>query len=157
MVTLQFESTDVFNALIRDSGRSGNLEKIHAHAGGIESDSLKTRLLDHRAQRLDGQLPAIDICHIRAENERRFLTARDFLQMAGLACRELNRIRRSVHNGFHSLSHVFNACQKTGLVEKTVIDGDIKTAAGLGVEETVKAVVFHKMCTLVLKSQNQTK
>ena len=69
MVALQFERADIFNALVRDSQRSRNLKKIHAHAGGIESNSLKTRFLDHRAQRLDGQLATIDIGHIRAENQ----------------------------------------------------------------------------------------
>jgi hypothetical protein len=31
------------------------------------------------------------------------------------------------------------------LVKKAVIDGDIKAAAGFGVEETVEAVCFHKL------------
>jgi hypothetical protein len=145
VVALEFESADVFNALIGDPRRSGNLEKIHAHAGGIESNGLKTRFLDHRTQSLDGQLAAIDICRIRSENERGFLTARDFLQMAGLTGRELNRIRRGFHNGFHSLRHVFDACQKAGLIEKAVIDGDIKAAAGFGIEETVETVGFHRI------------
>ncbi len=149
VVALQLERADVFNALVRDSWRSGNLEKIHAHASGIESNGLKTRFLDHRAQRLDGQLAAIDICHIRAENERRLLTARDFLQMAGLASGELNGIWRCIHNSFHRLRHVLDACEKARLIKKAMIDGDIKAAAGFGVEETVEAVVFHKMCKKV--------
>ena len=142
-VALEFERTDVFDALVRDSRRSRNLKKIHAHAGGIESNGLKTRLLDHRAQRLDGQLAAINIRHIRAKNERRLLTTRDFLQMTRLAGRELNRIWSCFHNGFHRLRHVLDSCQKARLIKKAVIDGDIKAAAGFGVEETVEAVGFH--------------
>jgi len=40
-----------------------------------------------------------------------------------------------------------------------VIDGDIKAAAGFGVEETVEAIVFHKMWELVqyhIFKQNKT-
>jgi hypothetical protein len=143
MVALEFERTDVFNALVRDSRRSRNLKKIHAHAGGIESNSLKTRFLDHRAQRLDGQLTAINIRHIRAENERGLLATVDFLQMAGLTGGELHRIRSGFHNGFHRLRHILNACEKAWLIKKAVIDSDIKAAAGFGIEETVEAVVFH--------------
>jgi hypothetical protein len=31
------------------------------------------------------------------------------------------------------------------LIKKAVIDGDIKAAAGFGIEETVEAVVFHRL------------
>jgi hypothetical protein len=65
--------------------------------------------------------------------------------MAGLAGGKLNRIRSSFHNGFHSLRHVLNSCEKARLVKKAVIDGDIKAAAGFGVEETVEAICFHKL------------
>jgi hypothetical protein len=85
------------------------------------------------------------MCHIRAKNERRLLTARDFLQMARLTGGELNRIRRGFHNSLHRLCHVLNACEKARLIKKAVIDGDIKAAAGFGIEETVETVGFHKL------------
>ena len=127
---LEFERADILNALVRYAGRSWNLEKIHAHTGRIESDSLKARLLDHRTQRLDGQLAAIDIRHIRAENEGWLLTAWDHLQVSGLPGGELNGVRSGFHDGFYGLRHILDACEKARLIEKSVIDGDIEATAG---------------------------
>ena len=64
--------------------------------------------------------------------------------MTRLASRELNSIRSGFDDSFHRLRHVLDSCQKARLIKKAVIDGDIKAAAGFGVEETVEAVGFHK-------------
>ena len=42
----------------------------------------------------------------------------------------------SFDNDLHGPRHVFDAGEKTRLVEKSVIDGEIEAAAGFGIEET---------------------
>ena len=69
----------------------------------------------------------------------------DFLQMTRLTSGELNRIRSGFDDSFHRLRHVLDSREKAGLVKKAVIDGDIKASAGFRVEETVEAVVFHRL------------
>ena len=61
-------------------------------------------------------------------------------KMAGLTHGELNGIGPRLHDGLHGLSHVFDAGQKPGLVEETVINGDVETAVGSAIKEAILAV-----------------
>ncbi|MND03458.1 hypothetical protein D3C83_232800 [compost metagenome] len=63
--------------------------------------------------------------------------------MAGLADGELDGVGTGVDEGLDDLAHVFDALEESGLVEETVIDGDVEAAGGFGVEETVETEGFH--------------
>jgi hypothetical protein len=121
------------------------LNQIHTHAGRIKSDSLEGGFSDHRTQRFLRQVPTIDIRNVRTENEGRFLTSRDFLQMPSLPDRQLHRIGARTHDGFYRTLHVLNSLKKAGLVEKTVIDGYVKAAARFGIEKTIETIWLHKI------------
>ena len=62
--------------------------------------------------------------------------------MAGLTERELDGVRRGVHQRLDDLVHALDALEETSLVEEAVIHGHIEAAAGLGVEEAFEAEVF---------------
>ena len=49
MVAQRLEAEDVLHALLAHLGFAGNLEEVHAHAGGVEPDGLFHRILDHAA------------------------------------------------------------------------------------------------------------
>lgn len=122
---------------------TGDLEEVHADAGRIEPHGLEHGFLDHQAEPGFRQFLSVDIGHVSAQHEGGLVAAWDLLEMAGLPQRELNRIRRCIHEGLHHRAHVFDALKETGLVEKAVIHGDVETAVGLGVEEAIEAVLFH--------------
>ena len=43
--------------------------------------------------------------------------------------------------------HGFDALQKIRFVEKAMVDGDVETAVGGGVKETVETCGFHRLPT----------
>ena len=143
MVALELEFADVGDALVGDAGGAGNLEEIHAHAGGVQADGLQGRFLDHCAERLHGKLSPIDIGDVSTKHERGFLAAGDALEVAGLAGGELDGVGRSLDNGLHGLGHVLDPREESGLIEEAVVDGDIEAAAGFGVKEAVESVGLH--------------
>ena len=147
VVAFQLERTNVFDAPVCHLRSSGYLKKIHAHAGRIEPHRLQARFFNNRAHRFDRQLATVDIGHIRAKNERGFSTPWKLLQMACLAGGQLDRVRRGFDNDLHGRRHVLDAGEKAGLIEKSVVDGDIEAAAGFGIEEAVEAVGFHGKLT----------
>ena len=60
-----------------------------------------------------------------------------------LADRELDGVRRRMHQRLHRFAEILDALQKGGLVEEAVVDGDVEAAPGGGIEETVETIFFH--------------
>ena len=145
VVGLGLESEDVFNALGMDFGGTGDLEKVHADARGIEPDCLEHGVRYHFAETGRQEFFSVHVRDIGAEHEGGLLFSGNGLEMARLADGELDGVRPGIDEGFHHLRHVLDSLEETGLVEESVIDGDIEAAVGLGVEETVEAVGFHKV------------
>ena len=142
-IAVGFDLENVLDALIRHLGLAGDAEEIHHDAGRVEAQGLLDRVFNHAAEESAGQLLAIDIGHVGAEHERGLLPAGDRLQKRGLAHGELDRVGGGFDQRGHGLVEAFDAGEEAVFVEKAVIDGDVETAVGLGVEETIETVCFH--------------
>ena len=94
---------------------------------------------DHSAEQRARQILAIDVGDIRAEDERRLVFAGNRLQQLCLADGELDGIRRRLDQRAHALVEVFDPGEETAFIEKSMVDGDIETAFGFGVEESIEA------------------
>jgi hypothetical protein len=70
--------------------------------------------------------------------------SRDGLKQFGLANGELNGVRGGRDQRSHALIEVFDAGKEAALVKEPVIDGDIETAAGRGVEQSIQTECFHE-------------
>jgi hypothetical protein len=143
-VALDFEAHDVVDALVGDVGGAGDLKEVDADAGGVELDGLEGGVFDHGGEAGFGKGFAVDVGGVGAEDEGGLLPAGMGLKVSGLADGELDRIGAGVDEGVDDLGHRFDAFEEAGLVEESVIDGDVEAAAGLGVEEAVEAGGFHE-------------
>jgi hypothetical protein len=56
----------------------------------------------------------------------------------------LDRVRARIHQGPDHFPHVFDALEEPRLVEKTVVDGHVKTPAGTRIEQTLETIGFHE-------------
>ena len=148
VIALDLESVDVFDALLGDIRGAGDLEEIHAHAGGIQAHGLEHGLGDHARVAGIREFAAVDIGHIHTEDEARLVVARSVLQMPRLAGGQLDGIRARRDEGGDGLGDILDAGEEAGLVKETVIHGDIEAASGLGVKEAVEANGFHKVTSL---------
>jgi hypothetical protein len=135
------------DALIGHFGLFRNAKEIHDDASGVESQRLFNWLLNHATKQCARKLCAVNVGDIGAQNERGFFFSGQRLQTMRLADSELDCVRRSFDECANGSFKIFNPLEKTAFVKKSVIDGDIKTAIGLGVKETVQSVKFHKFAT----------
>ena len=144
IIGLGLEFEDVFNALGMHFRRTGDLEEVHAHAGGVVTHCLQHAVFEHEAEAaVLRQRLAVNVGHIGTQHETGLLTSRHLLQMPRHAERELDRVRSGLDERLHHRAHVFDTLQESGLVEEAVIDSDIEAAVGLGVEETFETEGFH--------------
>jgi hypothetical protein len=120
------------------------LEKIHDDTHRIQPHGLLDSVSDHAAEQGRGQFATVDVRNIGAEHERGFLFAGNFLQQFRLADRELDRIGRGGNESFDARPEILDSGEKATLIEESVVDGDIEAAVGLGVEESVEAITFHR-------------
>ena len=135
MIRLRFESQDILDAFGMNFRRARDLKEIHANADRVVPHRLKHRVFDHETESaILWQSLAVDIRNIGAQDQRRFVAPGDFLQMPRHAKRELDRIRGGGDDRPHSALHVFDAVEKTGLIEESVIHGHIEAAAGTHIE-----------------------
>ncbi|MEY5025335.1 MAG: hypothetical protein RLZZ244_863, partial [Verrucomicrobiota bacterium] len=84
-----------------------------------------------------GQLAAVDVGGVGAQDESGLLFSRDGLEVPCLADGELDGVGGGVDEGLDDVGHRLDALEEAGLVEETVVDGDIEAASGAGVEEAV--------------------
>jgi len=140
VVGLGLEAQDVIDALGMDFGGTGDLEKVHANAGGIKPDGLEHGVRYHFAETRWQEFFSVNVRNIGAQDEGGLLFSGNGLEVARLADGELDGVGPGIDEGFNDLRHVFDSLEETGLVEEAVIDGDIEAAVGPGVEETVEAV-----------------
>ena len=142
VITIDLQPENVIDALPGDVRRAGNLEKVHTDAGGIEPNRLERRLFDHRAETGLGQIFPVDVGGVGTKHQGGLETSWEALQMARLTDGQLNRIRSGIDESLDGLGHRLDPFEKSRLVEKTVIDGDIKEATRFRIEEAFQAVVF---------------
>jgi hypothetical protein len=143
-VALGFDLEDVQDALVGHFGLLGNAKEIHYDATRIEAHGLFDGLIDHAAEKSARESGAVNVGYIGAENERGFFFAEQRLEVMRLADGELNGVGCGLHKDFDRLFEIFDALQEAAFVEKSVVDRDIKAAIGLGIEQTIEAVLFHE-------------
>jgi len=56
---------------------------------------------------------------------------------------QLDRVGCGVDEGLDDLRHAFDALEKSRLIKEAVINRDIETAVGLGIEKAVETILFH--------------
>ena len=144
VVGLGLEFEDVLDAFGVHFGCAGDLEEVHADAGGVVAHGLEHAVFEHEAEAaVFGQRLAVNVRHVGAQHEAGLLAAGDLLQMARHAERELDRVRGCLDECLQHGAHVLDAMQEASLVEEAMIDGDVEAAVGLGVEEAFEAEGFH--------------
>src|SRR5687768_9276920 len=143
-VAFGFDFKNVQDALVGDFGLLGNAEEIHDHATRVEAQSLFDGLIDHAAEKSAREGGAVNVGNIGAEDERGFFFAGEGLEVVRLADGELNGVGRGLHEGFDRFFEILDALQEAAFVEKSVVHGDIKAAVGLGIEQTIEAILFHE-------------
>jgi uncharacterized protein (TIGR00645 family) len=142
-VALGFELQDVLDALIGDLGLAGDAEEIYHDARCIEADRLFHGVFDHPAKKRTRQLLAVNVGDIRAEHECGFRADGKRLEIVRLSDRELDGIGRRMHERLHCFAEILDALQKSGFIEKAVVDGNVEAAPGGGIEESIETIFFH--------------
>ena len=72
-VALRFEAQNILDALVGDLGLLRDAEQVHDHARGVQTQRLFDRRLDHATEQGAGQHGAVNIRHVGAQHQRRFL------------------------------------------------------------------------------------
>ena len=144
MIGLGLQSRDIANTLCVYFRSTRDHEKVDADTGGIETHCLQDRIFDCQAETRVRQFLPIDIRSIGAEYQAGLLAANNVLEMVGLSDRQLNCVGAGVHQRANDFAHIFDAGEKSRLVEEAVIDGNIEAALRAGVEEAIQAGLFHQ-------------
>lgn len=147
-IALGLDTEDVLDALIGQFGLVGNSEEVHDHTGRVESKRLFHRRLDHAAEEVLGQFPAIDVGDVRSKNQRGLEAARNGLEEVGLADGELDGIGCGLDYRLHGRVEVLDAREEPKLVEEPVINRHVEATATLGIEESVEAIGLHSGATI---------
>ena len=85
---------DVLDALAAQRVGPGDVEEVHADAGGVEAHRVADGVVDHVAEGVARRLLAVDVGHVDAQHEGGLLAAGDPLQQRRLADRELDGVGR---------------------------------------------------------------
>ncbi len=154
-VTVRFDPENVLEALVGHLWLVRNREQIHDHARGIDAQRLLHRFMDHAAEESPGQCRAVHVGHIGAEDERRLLAPGQRLEQRRLPDRELDGVRPRRNQRGNRTLEILDSGQEGILVEKTVVDRHVETAAGLGIEEAVEAIRFSQDSPLAMRTNGQ--
>ena len=111
-VALWFDLQNVLDALVAHFRLIGDAEEIHHHASGIEPKRLLDGVFDHAAEERARKFLAVNIRHVRAQNEGRLVPARQRLQESRLADGELNGVGRGRDQRANGIGEVFDAGKK---------------------------------------------
>src|SRR3989449_478391 len=141
-VAVGFDPQNVLDALVGDFGLVGDAEEIHDHAGGVKTQRLFDRRLDHATEERARQGGAVNVGHIGAQYQSRSFFAWQRLEKVRLADGQLNGVRSGGNERLDGFLQIFDALQKSAFVEKPVVDGDVEAATRFGVEQAVGAVRF---------------
>ena len=142
-VALGFKAEGVLDALLGDGGVVREMEDVHDHADGVETQGLLHRGIDQTRIDMVAQILPVDIGNVGAENQRGLLPAGDALEIMRLTDSQLDGIGIRVGDGLDGTTHVFESVEEWRLVEDAVVHGDVEAALGIGVEEAIKAKFFH--------------
>ena len=130
--------------MVGDFRLLGNAEEIHDDAACIEAELLFDRLIDHAAEKRAREGAAVNVGDVGAEDERGLFFAGERLEVMRLADGELNGIGRGLNESADGFLEILDALEEAAFVEKSVVDRDIEAAVGLGIEQTIEAILFHE-------------
>jgi hypothetical protein len=139
IIGLGFEFEDVIDALRVDIGRAGDLEEIDADADRIEAHGLEHRVLNHGGEACGGEVYAVDIRDVGAQDEGGLVLAWEGLEVASLADGELDGVGAGLDQGLDGGGHRLDTGEEAWLVEEAVVYGDVEAAVGGGMEEAIEA------------------
>jgi len=100
VVGLRLEAEDVIDALGMDFGCAGDLEKVHANAGGIKADGLEHGVRYHFAETRWQEFLSIHVRDIGAQDEGGLLFSGNGLEVARLADGKAGRRQGRHRRGF---------------------------------------------------------
>ena len=148
VVGLWLEFENVLHALLVHFRSAWDLEEIDADASGVETHGLKHGFLDDETEAGGGEFLSVDVGHISSEDEAGLEASANFLEVLGLSNGQLDRVGFGVNESLDDLGHAFDALEESRLIEEAVINRDIETAVGLGVEKAIEAILFHVELTV---------
>ena len=111
---------------------------LNAQACRVEAQRLFDGLRDRLAKDVRGQRLTVHVGNIGPQHKGGLLLSRHRLKEIGLSHAQLNGIGLRVQHGIHGSFHVFDARHRADFIEKSMVDGDIKTFS-VGGEHSIKS------------------
>ena len=142
-VALRFDLQNIPDALVGHLRFIGNEKEIDDDTSRIEPKCLLHRILNHAAEERARKVLPVHVRHVGAKHERRLVSSWNGLQKPGLTHCQLNGVWCRGNQRVNRAGEVFDAREKSILVEKSMVHRDVKTTFGLCVKETIQTIRFH--------------